>query len=71
MAQKMIVELQGKLDLSGEASVTSSMNTALQEAVGALEGLGYDRGTIMKVLEKAPDGSSTEDLVKYFLSSGV
>lgn len=65
MAQKIILELKGKLDLSDEAVKTSS-NQA--EAIEALKGLGYDQGTINAVLAQAPDKSSTEDFVKFFLS---
>lgn len=66
MAQKIIVELRGKLDLSslGGGGVSSP---AQAEAIDALEGLGYDRSVVQKVLEDAPPGASAEELVKYFL----
>jgi len=65
MAQKIILELKGKLDLS---SSPKSLPSAQNEAVEALKGLGYDQGTITAVLEQAPADLSTEDLVKFFLS---
>ena len=65
MAQKIILELKGKLDLSDQVVQTSS-NQA--EAIEALKGLGYDQGTINAVLSQAPEKSSTEDFVKFFLS---
>ncbi len=65
MAQKIIVELKGKLDLSESAVKASSSQ---KEAVEALKSLGYDQGTVQAVLAQAPDGADTEALVKFFLS---
>lgn len=67
MAQKIILELKGKLDLS-TPSVTSAP-PAKQEAIEALKGLGYDRENIQNILASAPPSADTETLVKYFLSS--
>ncbi len=69
-AERLIVELRGKLDLSslGEASAESP---AFTEASEALENLGYDRHTIGKKLQKADQKSSAEDLVKFFLKSNA
>ena len=66
MAQKIIVELQGKLNLKPNA--TLPQNSAIIEAVQALEGLGYDTALIQTTLESAPPNSTAEDLVKYFLT---
>lgn len=68
MAQKIILELQGKLDLSVDAE-TADMSHPKAEATDALVGLGYDRNTIGKVLSAASPSADTETLVKYFLSS--
>lgn len=65
MAQKIIVELKGKLDLSETSAKASSSQ---MEAVEALKSLGYDQGTVQAVLAQAPEGSDTEALVKFFLS---
>ena len=65
MAQKIIVELKGKLDLSEKAVQVSNHQ---REALEALQSLGYDQGTIQAVLAQAPDGADTEALVKFFLS---
>lgn len=65
MAQKIIVELKGKLDLSNQSAKASSAQT---EAIEALKGLGYDQGTIQAVLDQAPAEADTETLVKFFLS---
>ncbi|MCK5460704.1 Holliday junction branch migration protein RuvA [Candidatus Gracilibacteria bacterium] len=71
MAQKIIVELQGKIDLSSNPSGKGVQRSASwDEATDALNNLGYDRNTIEKVLSSAPKNAGTEDLVKYFLSSG-
>lgn len=66
MAQKIIVELKGKLDLSSDAITVTA--PAQQEATEALMQLGYDQATIKAVLDQAPASASTEDLVKFFLS---
>ena len=65
MAQKIILELQGKLDLSPEAKATSQAQT---EAAEALRNLGYDAATIEFVLQKAPEGANSETLIKFFLT---
>ncbi len=69
-AERLIIELRGKIDLSAESGTGNVQNPAFIEAAEALEGLGYDQVTIKKALEKAPENLSAEDLVKYFLSSG-
>jgi len=42
-AQKVIIELKGKLDLSGDVSSASAAPSALTEAINALTVLGYSR----------------------------
>jgi Holliday junction DNA helicase RuvA len=73
MAQKIILELKGKIDLTKLGSnenlgnnMVISVNT--EEALAALEGLGYTKNDILPVLEKAEKTASTEDLIKFFLS---
>ena len=70
MAQKIIVELQGKLDLSSIDPTKNPQNPAKAEATQALKGLGYDDATIEFTLKDAPKDADTETLVKYFLSHG-
>ena len=70
-AERLIVELRGKIDLSGSAEGAPRQNPATMEASDALENLGYDHQTIKQVLASAPEDSSAEELVKYFLSSGA
>ncbi len=67
MAQKIILELKGKLDLS--STPKSSLTPAKQEAVDALMGLGYDRKTINDVLASATPSADTETFIKYFLKN--
>lgn len=69
MAQKIIVELQGKIDLSSNVSVSNKVqNLQKEEAFEALQNLGYDKTTITQVLESASEDLSAEDFVKYFLN---
>ena len=68
-AERLIVELRGKIDLSAVGEEAARVDPAKEEAIGALEGLGYDRATIKEILKKAPEGASTEELVRYFLGS--
>lgn len=64
-AQKIIIELKGKVDLvdSPEAAVSAQIG----EATEALKNLGYDHSDIKDHLDGAPVESSAEDLVRYFL----
>lgn len=66
MAQKIILHLQGKLDLTPEAKAVS---TAQAEAIEALKNLGYDAATVEVTLKNAPEGADSETLIKFFLTS--
>jgi len=66
MAQKIILHLQGKLDLTPTAKATSKSNL---EATEALKSLGYDAATIEFTLKKAPKDADSETLIKFFLTS--
>lgn len=68
-AERLIVELRGKIDLSAVGEDTTAHAPELEEAIGALEGLGYDQVTVKEILKQAPEGASTEELVRFFLSS--
>lgn len=70
-AERLIVELRGKLNLESAGSATLPSTPAMSEAGEALKNLGYDPQTIAEVLSGAPDGASTEELVKFFLSSNA
>ncbi len=74
-ARRIIVELKPKLEKRGDtisglspAPVGKTANSALDEAVLALEALGFSRsdayGRVRKVLEKLGEDSSSEALIK-------
>ena len=64
MAQKLIVELKGKLDFRSKEEASP----CYLEACEALKSLGYDEASIRSTLKEAPEGLSAEDLIKFFLS---
>jgi Holliday junction DNA helicase RuvA len=79
IAERMILELKNKLnpsDLlqsSGTASTkpANTSNQANEEAIAALEGLGYKRNHVTRVLAQADESDTTEksaeELIKFFL----
>lgn len=72
MAQKMILELKGKINLASlNLETSAAKNTNFSEALGALQGLGYKESDITPVLEKSEPGLDTEGLIKFFLSANV
>jgi len=70
-AERLIIELRGKLDLSSGENAIIQKSKAFEEAIDALENLGYDKSTIEKILKQAPENYNTENYVKYFLSSNA
>lgn len=68
-AERLIIELRGKIDLSQNAASAQSISASKSEAVAALESLGYDKRSVLEFLTKAPTGLSTEEYVKKFLSA--
>lgn len=66
-AQKLIIELKGKLDL--KTGDTSSFSPAVEEALEALQNLGYDHSQVKEILHDAPAEMSAEDLVRFFLQA--
>jgi len=69
-AERLIIELRGKINLTNPAKLSVG-NKNFEEATDALKNLGYDNNTINDVLSRAPDDAGTEDLIKFFLSSGA
>lgn len=65
-AQRLVVELKGKIDLSSAPGVV--MSATKSEASEALSNLGYDRRDVENFVKSADDGLSTEALVKLFLA---
>ena len=70
-AERLIVELRGKLNLQSAGTNTSPRSKSEQEAIEALKNLGYDLNSIYEILAEAPPKSSPEELVKFFLSSNA
>ena len=73
-AQRMILELKDKLKAEDaiakdtEVKVKVTNNENAEEAIQALQILGYNKGVINKALEKLDiDGLSTEDIIKSAL----
>ncbi len=69
-AERLVLELKNKItpELTQEdGQVKGALN---EEAVAALEGLGYERYVIIKSMANLPkDIKETEDIIKYFLKS--
>jgi holliday junction DNA helicase RuvA len=70
-AERLIVELRGKLNLETAGTENLPKSTAMQEATDALKNLGYDPRTISDVLSNVSKNATTEELVKSFLSSNA
>ena len=71
LAQKIILELKGKLnsckDTNHSTPINHIENNNISEAKAVLLSLGYENGEISKAIEKIPnirDISSTEDILK-------
>ena len=69
-AERLCLELKNKVEMT-MGSETSAQQTAVHEdAVLALESLGYERYHILKSMTKLPtDITETEEIVKYFLKT--
>lgn len=70
-AERLIVELRGKLNLETAGNINAPHSAAESEATDALKNLGYDPRIIHTILADAPKNASTEALVKFFLSSNA
>jgi Holliday junction DNA helicase RuvA len=71
-AERLILELKGKITPELAAGKTEIAKGAYNEdAVLALESLGYEKFHIIKVLSAMPsEVKETESIVKYFLKQG-
>jgi len=72
LASRLILELKNKVTSSqlSEVSGQQSGDPALEDAVVALERLGYDRKQIRKALSHMPgDITATEDVVRWGLQN--
>ena len=60
-SQQIILDLQGKIDLSGTAGLR---NDSIAEVDDALQALGYNQKEIRKVIAKLDSSKPTSELVK-------
>lgn len=71
-AERLCLELKNKVEPVMNTSASSGKSSGLvhEDAVLALESLGYERYQILKFVSELPsDVSETEDIVKFFLKS--
>ena len=68
-AQRMILELKGKLVIGEGASNNKILTSEVSDAYEAMVGLGFDDGTINKIFKKIDnlEKLSTSDIVKIAL----
>jgi len=71
LAERMVLELKGKVEpaeSSGPISKFPTASTVDEDAIAALESLGYKRNHIQRVLGDVPESSKTsEEIIRYFL----
>lgn len=70
LAERLVLELKGKVDPSDLSTIHSEKNSfgVDEDAVAALETLGYKRHHIQRVLTELPEeATSTEAVIRYFL----
>lgn len=71
LAERLVLELKGKVDpssLTPTGTIASRTSEFDEDAVAALESLGYKRHHIQKVLSTAPEETQgTEAVIRYFL----
>ena len=74
IAQRIILELKNNItpasldvaeDIQHIWQVSASSN--VQEAISALNALGYSTADVSTIVARAPKGMNTEDLIKYAL----
>lgn len=72
LAERLVLELKGKVDPSNLAPLSQNKATNSfgmdEDAVSALETLGYKRNHIQRVLTELPEEAmNTEAVIRYFL----
>ena len=71
-AERLCLELKNKVELQIETSAGKMKPNLQEDAVLALESLGYERFQILKFMSKMPtELKGTEEIVKYFLKTGA
>ena len=66
-AQRILVELQGKMAVARESAPVVKKSSALDDATDALTALGYTAAEIATALKRAPEKSTAEQLIKFAL----
>lgn len=66
-AQRILLELQGKLEVAQEFTPVQRKSNAQFEAAEVLAALSYTDAEISPVLKRAPKNLSTEQLIKFAL----
>lgn len=71
-AERLCLELKNKVDVDlNHQAEDTALKEVHEEAIMALESLGYERYHIVKSLQKLPEElKDTEAIVKHFLKSG-
>jgi len=75
-AQRIIVDLKGKIDLtsSGDDKLLIMSSSSKEEALSALMNLGFTKASVEKILDRivaAKPTASVEDIIKEALKSGI
>lgn len=69
-AERLCLELKNKIELQIDLQAPSTEAGVQEDAVLALESLGYERYHILKFMTKLPaEVKETEEIVKYFLKT--
>lgn len=71
LAERIILELKGKLDWSSVGNPSRPQKPKHEEAIQALESLGYKRVHVSKTLSEMDESiTQTEEIVRWFLKQG-
>ena len=75
-AQRLIVEMKDRIEkafsdvaMNVSATASSTANNARQDAIAALESLGYKNNDATRVVRALPDELSSEDLIRQGLKA--
>lgn len=66
-AQKIIIELKGKLGSSAELDLSAEENQDTNQVISALMSMGFDRKEAKEAIRKIPPEGSLEDKIKSAL----
>jgi len=60
-AQKIIIELKGKLGSLTDLDLTGKVDSQTKEIIEALSGMGFKKGEVQAVLRQLPEGTETTE----------